>query len=113
MDVNEKIVIAWLEETKKMFSRNNIDYGQHHSDIDILAIDIFNCRAWDCEVKIRTGSTMISDNDSPQNGFQHFVDSFKDSERIKTLNILIPDNYKVEKNLLLHDLFLVKHKKIG
>ncbi len=95
MDANEQIVIAWLEECKQMFTRTNLDYGQFHSDIDILAINIKNNEAWDCEVKVRTGSTMISDNSNKQNGFKHFVKTFNDKERKKIIANLIPDSYHV------------------
>lgn len=111
MDVNEKIVIAWLEETKKMFTRNNIDYGQYHSDIDILAINLFDKIAWDCEVKIRTGSIMISDNDTKQNGFKSFSDSFKNTERINVLKTLVPHDYKIEKKFITTLSFLGKTDK--
>lgn len=95
MDANEQIVIAWLEECKQMFTRTNLDYGQFHSDIDILAINIKANEAWDCEVKVRTGSTMISDNANKQNGFKHFAKTFRDKDRQKIITNLVPDTYRV------------------
>lgn len=80
MDVNEKIVNTWLQN-KKFFTLNSIYYGQYHNDIDILAINLNKEEIWDCEIKVRTGSTMISDNSNKQNGFYHFVDTFKDAKR--------------------------------
>jgi Holliday junction resolvase-like predicted endonuclease len=75
LDVNEKIVCAWLA-SKDFFIINGIDYGQFHSDIDILAVNIKEKKIVDVEVKIRTGSTKISSGDNKQSGFQHLVRQF-------------------------------------
>lgn len=80
MDVNERIVETWLRELG-MFTTNELYYGNYHKDIDLLAVNLINKEIWDCEVKVRTGSTQISDNANKQNGFKHFVSSLKSKER--------------------------------
>lgn len=100
MDVNEQIVIAWFDECKNMFTRNNIDYGQFHCDIDILAVDIRTKEVWDCEVKVRTGSTQISNNHNKQNGFNHFVNTFYDIAREKKINEILPKDFTLKKKFI-------------
>lgn len=88
MDVNEKIVCAWLA-SKNYFIIDGIDYGQFHSDIDILAVNIKSQEILDCEVKIRTGSTKISGGENKQSGFLHFVNQLNAVDRNnKIINIV-------------------------
>ena len=100
MDVNEKIVDAWLQH-KGFFTKNSINYGQFHNDIDILAVDLKKVIIWDCEVKVRTGSTQISKNHNKQNGFYKFVETFNDPERKKAINNCIGCNgYEISKKFI-------------
>lgn len=99
MDVNEKIVNSWLQN-KLFFTINSIFYGQYHNDIDILAININKKEIWDCEVKVRTGSTMISDNNNKQNGFNHFVSTFQSQERKDKLNQYVDNNFTIKQKFI-------------
>jgi len=83
-----------------MFTRNNLDYGQYHSDIDILAINVVKAEIWDCEVKVRTGNTIISDTIKKQNGFQHFVETFKNTDRINIIKSLVPECYNIKSKFI-------------
>ena len=99
MDVNEKIVNSWLQN-KLFFTINSIFYGQYHNDIDILAINVKKKEIWDCEVKVRTGTTMISDNDNKQNGFNHFVNTFQSQERKDKLNEYMDNTFTVKQKFI-------------
>jgi hypothetical protein len=92
LDVNEKIVCAWLA-SKDYFIINGIDYGQFHSDIDILAVNIKVKKIFDVEVKIRTGSTKISSGDNKQSGFQHFIRQLNSIERNDKIVDVIGNNH--------------------
>jgi hypothetical protein len=92
MDVNEKIVYAWLA-SKDYFVIDGIDFGQFHSDIDILAVNIKLKEIIDFEIKIRTGSTKISGNTKKQNGFYHYVNQFHHVERITRINDIAGNNH--------------------
>lgn len=100
MDINEQIVITWLEQCKGLFTRNNIHYGQYHSDIDILAINLKTSIAWDCEVKVRTSTTKIANTDNPQNGFNRFVRSLNSEERDEKVLSILPKNTLVVKKFI-------------
>lgn len=101
MDVNEKIVETWLREQEGMFTITSILFGTFHSDIDLLAANLNRKEIWDCEVKVRTGSTQISNNDNKQNGFQHFVDALKDSGREKKIREVIgKTDFKITKKFI-------------
>ncbi len=99
MDVNEKIVTSWLQN-KCFFTINSIYYGQYHNDIDILAVNFKKKIVWDCEVKVRTGSTMISNNDNKQNGFKHFVNTFDDVKRSDKISEYIDNEYTIIKKFI-------------
>ncbi len=107
MDINEKIVIAWLNH-KQYFVIGNIDYGQFHENIDILAVNIKEKEILNCEVKVRTGKTLIGESDKKQNGFQHFVNQLKSAARQKTIiDIIGVTDYK------LKDLFITTKSLLG
>jgi hypothetical protein len=100
MDVNEIIVNTWLNFVKKQFTIPSVDYGKYHNDIDLLSVNLLTKEIWDCEIKLRTSSTKISDNDSKQSGFNHFVNSFNDKNRKKTATDYFSkdfDNYKYKR----------------
>ncbi len=99
MDVNEKIATSWLQN-KNFFTINTIYYGQYHNDIDILAINLKEKTIWDCEIKVRTSSTMISDNDNKQNGFYHFVNTFNDKNRSNKISEYIDTQCKISKKFI-------------
>ncbi len=99
MDVNEKIVTSWLQN-KSFFTINSIYYGQYHNDIDILAINLKQKVIWDCEIKVRTGSTMISDNNNKQNGFNHFLSTFNDAKRSDKIFEYIDNQYSISKKFI-------------
>jgi hypothetical protein len=88
MDVNEKIVYAWLA-SKDYFIIDGIDFGQFHSDIDILAVNLKAKEIIDFEIKIRTGSTKISDNTTKQNGFTHYVNQLLHNDRATRINSIV------------------------
>jgi hypothetical protein len=100
MDVNETIVNTWLNTVKKFFTITSIDYGQFHNDIDILAININLKEVWDCEIKVRTGGTRISNNSNKQNGFLHFVKTLNDSTREAKSKEYLTDNYEIKKKFI-------------
>ncbi len=86
MDVNERIVEIWLRLKKKMFTTTEIHFGNSHNDIDILAVRLGQkIEIWDCEVKIRTGSTNISNGNDKRNSFDNYVKLMKSSEREQAL----------------------------
>jgi len=98
VDVNERIVETWLREELGMFTINELYYGNHHKDIDLLAVNLNTKEIWDCEVKVRTSTTQISDNANKQNGFKHFVSSLKSKERDKKIKQYCGNNkFKVTK----------------
>jgi hypothetical protein len=90
MDVNEKIISTWLTH-HKYFVMDNIYFGQFHQDIDLLAVNLSSKELLDIEVKVRTGSTKISDNDNKQNGFKHFVGQLNSQERGNKIKEIIGD----------------------
>ena len=100
MDINEEIILSWISECKKMFHINNIDYGQFHNDIDILTIDLKNKIVWDCEVKIRTGTTKIADTDNKTNGFKKFVSTFNSALRKDKISQYIPSDFVIQRKFI-------------
>ncbi|MBT2605625.1 hypothetical protein J7E55_21830 [Bacillus sp. ISL-53] len=101
MDVNESIVSTWLNENG-YFILNNIYYGQFHSDIDILAVNLNKRIILDCEIKIRTGSTKISNNDNKQNGFLHICNQLNSEIRKnKVISLIGTDKGFKQKKLLI------------
>ena len=98
MDVNEKIISTWLTH-HNYFVMDNIYFGQFHQDIDLLAVNLLLREVLDIEVKVRTGSTKISDNDNKQNGFRHFVGQLKSLERDNKISEIIGDigDFKIRK----------------
>ncbi|MFC5401493.1 hypothetical protein [Cohnella soli] len=101
MDVNEKIVEAWLT-TKNFFMMSTIDYAQFHKDIDILAVNVADKVIWDCEVKIRTGSTKISETTRKRAGFVHIRDQLNNQERDDKIREIIGNDhdYEISKRLI-------------
>jgi hypothetical protein len=110
MDYNEEIVTAWLNIHKKMFTINNIMYGNFHSDVDILAISLASNEVWDCEIKIRTGTTKINNNNTTQNGFNHFINCFNHQERQNKIEELINKN---NFNFTLKKVFITTKSFLG
>lgn len=101
MDVNESIVSTQLNENG-YFILNNIYYGQFHSDIDILAVNLNKRIILDCEIKIRTGSTKISNNDNKQNGFLHICNQLNSEIRKnKVISLIGTDKGFKQKKLLI------------
>lgn len=100
MDVNEKIVSTWLNENG-YFILNNVYYGQFHSDIDILAVNLNKKILLDCEIKVRTGSTKISNNEN-KSGFKHICNQLNSLERNAKIVSLVGNgnNFKQEKLLI-------------
>ena len=97
MDVNETIVLTWLH-FHSFFTINTIYYGQFHSDIDILALNLLRKEIWDIEVKVRTGSTKIMNGTDRQNEFDHFVHQLTSSERTQKIQEFVGDHDGFELN---------------
>lgn len=112
MDTNEKIVCSWLS-MNHFFILTNLDYAQFHSDIDILAINVKTKSVLDFEIKIRTGSTYISNNRNKQNGFYHICNQLLGHDRNNKINEVVGINhgYKVRKVLVTTKSFLGKTNK--
>lgn len=92
MDVNEKIVICWLQKCKNCFTIDDIDYDNFHSAIDILALDLSNNEILDIEVKFKARIT-IEDSDKKQNGFQHIIKQLLSEERDNKIKELWTNNH--------------------
>ena len=90
MEVNERIVNTWLNTVKKHFTVSCLDYGKFHNDIDILSVNLQTNEVWDCEIKVRTGSTKITNSTDKTNGFIHFVGTFNDPQRLNAVNVFLP-----------------------
>ena len=55
---------------------------------------------WDCEIKVRTGSTRISNKSNKQNGFLHFVKTLNDSTRETKCKEYLTNNYEIKKKFI-------------
>lgn len=87
MDVNEQIVKEYFELIENCIVRTNIEYGNYHSAIDLLAIDRKG-DIKDIEVKWKS-RIVIEDSENKQNGFKHIVKQLKDRRRDKIIKELL------------------------
>ncbi|MBQ0734949.1 hypothetical protein [Aquimarina celericrescens] len=85
-----------------MFTLNTLyfngDENKDNKDVDILAIDPFNNIAWDCEVKLRTGTSRILEGSNKKTiGFLKFVEDYLYPDRKRVILEKIPESYIIEK----------------
>ena len=107
MDANEQIVIAWLQQVKKMFIKSELYYGSHHADIDILAVSLPNNEIWDCEIRTRTASTNMDQKSSSE-----IIRKFQDDEREKVISAFVNnDDFSISKVLIISKNYLGQTEK--
>ncbi len=87
MDVNEEIVKEYFEVVENCIVRANIEYGNYHSAIDLLAIDKSG-NVIDIEVKWKS-RIVIENSDKKQNGFYHIINQLKNKERDEIIKELV------------------------
>ena len=111
MDVNEKIVITWLQSCKRIFTIPDIEYDNFHSSIDILGVDLLNNEILDIEVKSKFRIT-INESSKKQNGYQHIYKQLSSTKRNEMINKALPNKhkFKVRKIFITTKRFLTVNK---
>lgn len=92
MDVNEEIVVNWLNLCKEQFTIENIRFkvfgpkgGSNYSDIDILAVDK-NGKYYDYEIKWRS---VYSLNATDGETLEAFINQMLRKERVEKIKEII------------------------
>ena len=101
MDVNEQIAITWLTEVKKMFIQSELYFGQYNSDIDILAVSIIDQLLWDCEIKVRTGTTNMC-----KSSFDNIINNFNCPDRANIIFAVNQNKLALKKKLIISQKYL-------
>jgi hypothetical protein len=101
LEVNQQIVISWLK-SKKFFVIEELFYGQHNNDVDVLAVSLIEKMIYDCEVKCRLKTKM------DKVMFKKVVDEFKNPLRIEKIKQCIgeAEHYSL-KNVFITTKFLL------
>ena len=104
MEVNQQIVISWLK-SKKCFVIEELYYGLHNNDVDVLAINVIENRIYDCEVKCRLSTNMY------KNLFKKIVAEFKNPLRMKMISRYIGKRNGI--NLSIEQIFITTKSLLG
>jgi hypothetical protein len=84
LEVNQQIVISWLK-SKKFFVIEELFYGQHNNDVDVLAVSLNEELIYDCEVKCRLKTKM------DKAMFNKVVDEYQNPLRLGKIGQFIGD----------------------
>ncbi len=111
MDVNEKIVICWLQKCKNIFTIDDVEYDKFHSSIDILGLDINAKEILDIEVKFKA-RIKIDESDNKQNGYQHIKKQLFSVDRQKAIKKLLlnKNDFKIVKVFITTKRFMTVGK---
>jgi len=111
MDVNEKIVICWLQSCKNIFTIADIEYDNFHSSVDILGINLNKKEIYDIEVKFKA-RIKIDESTKKQNGYLHIKKQLFSEAREIVIKKLLPKNndFKILKVLVTTKRFLTVNK---
>lgn len=103
MESNQQIVVSWLK-SKEFFVVEEIFYGQHNHDIDILAVDLRSNIIYDIEVKFRKNTKIHS------NIYSAVVDNFADTDRDQAIIKYFGENFN---NYTIEKCFITNKSLLG